>query len=170
MRFSQKTRFLTTSAIIAALYVVLTFISFALGLDKGAIQLRISEALAVLPAFTPAAAPGLFIGCMLSSFLTGGHPLDAIFGSLVTLVAALICRALLPFTRRKLGALLLPLPNVLLNALLIPVLLILVYGVQDAYPFLVLTVGAGEILASGVLGMLLYYALKKCGGDRLFLS
>ena len=168
MKISTKTRYLTMGAIVAALYVVLTLIAFALGLDKGAIQLRLSEALAVLPAFTPAAIPGLFVGCMASTFLTGGHPLDAVFGSLVTLLAAIVCRMMTPLAKRKGGAWLLPLPNVLLNALLIPFLLIFLYGVEDAYPFLVLTVGVGELLASGVLGMLLYYTLKKCGGDRLF--
>lgn len=155
-------------AIIAALYVALTFLSFAFGLDKGAIQLRLSEALAVLPAFTPAAIPGLFIGCMLSSFLTGGHPLDAVFGSLVTLIAAVLCYLIRGLARRRAGALLLPLPNVLLNALLIPVLLILLYGVGEAYPFLVLSVGLGEVLASGVLGTLLYFAIEGSGAKRIF--
>lgn len=156
------------SAIIAAMYVALTMLSFAFGLDKGAIQLRLSEALAVLPAFTPAAIPGLFIGCMLSSFLTGGHPLDAVFGSLVTLLAATLCYLIRPLARRLVGKLLLPLPNILLNALLIPVLLILLYGVEDAYLFLVLTVGIGEAIASGVLGLLLYFAIERSNAKTIF--
>ena len=161
LRTSKKIKFLALSAMIAALYVVLTYVSFALGLDKGAIQLRLSETLAALPAFTPAGIPGLFIGCMLSSFLTGGHPLDAVFGSLVTLLAAVLCYFMRPLARRRAGVLLLPLPNIFLNALLIPVILILVYGVPEGYPFLVLTVGIGEILASGVLGIPLGYFLAR---------
>lgn len=161
MVHSAKIRHMTTAAIIAAAYTVLTFVSFAFGLDKGVIQLRLSEALAVLPAFTPAAIPGLFAGCMLSSFLTGGHPLDAVFGSLVTLLAACICYFLRKCARHRIGILTLALPNVILNALLIPLILIFVYGVGDAYPFLLLTVGIGELLASGVLGSLLAYAMRS---------
>jgi len=158
---ARKKRNVTLAALIAALYTVLTLISFAMGLDKGAIQLRLSEALAVLPAFTPAAIPGLFIGCMLSSFLTGGNPLDAIFGSLVTLLAALLCYMIRFCARKRGGLFLLPLPNIILNALLIPLLLIYVYGEAAAYPYLLLTVGVGEILASGVLGVLLALSLRK---------
>lgn len=161
MSHSTKIRNMTTAAIIAAAYTVLTFVSFAFGLDKGVIQLRLSEALAVLPAFTPAAIPGLFAGCMLSSFLTGGHPLDAVFGSLVTLLAAFICYFIRKCAKHRIGILTLALPNVILNALLIPLILIFVYGVGDAYPFLLLTVGIGELLASGVLGTLLAYAMRS---------
>ncbi len=132
-----------------------------MGLDKYAIQLRLSEALAILPAFTPAAIPGLFIGCMLSSFLAAGHPLDAIFGSLVTLLAAGICYLMRSFRRRRFGMLLLPLPNIILNALLIPVITIFVYGETTLYPFIVLTVGVGELLASGLLGVPLGYFLRR---------
>ena len=152
---------MTQAALIAAFYTVLTLVSYLFGLDKGVIQLRLSETLAVLPAFTPAAIPGLFLGCALSSFLSQGHILDVIFGSLVTLIAAVICYAMRHVTRYRLGAFLLPLPNVLLNALFIPLLLIYVYGAADAYPFLVLSVGIGELIASGVLGVLLYFVLLR---------
>ncbi len=161
MKFSHKIRTLTTGAVIAGLYTALTMLSYAFGLDKGAIQLRLSETLAILPAFTPAAIPGLFLGCMLSSFLCGAHLLDVLFGSLVTLLAAMVCYAIRGAARWRFGALLLPLPNILLNALFIPFLLMLVYGVGDAYPFLFLTVGAGELITSGVLGMCLYLTVKK---------
>ena len=161
--FSQKTKYLTRGALIAGLYVALTMVSYAFGLDKGAIQVRLSEALAVLPAVSGAAVPGLFVGCFLSSLLCGGHPLDVLFGSLVTLVAALICRAMRPLLRHRFGAVLLTLPNILLNALFIPVLLILVYGVPDAYYYLVLTVGIGEVVATGILGVLLLLVWKRVG-------
>jgi uncharacterized membrane protein len=161
MKISHKIRTITMSAVIAGLYTALTMLSYAFGLDKGAIQLRLSESLAVLPALTPAAIPGLFMGCMLSSFLCAAHLLDVLFGSLVTLVAAMICYAIRGAARWRLGAFLFPLPNVLLNALFIPLLLMFVYGVGDAYPFLFLTVGVGELITSGIFGMLLYFAMKK---------
>jgi uncharacterized membrane protein len=87
--------------------------------------------------------------------------LDVLFGSLVTLVAAEVCYLLRGVIKRRYGAFLAPIPNILLNAVFIPMVLIGVYGVPDAYPFLLLTVGVGEILASGVLGVLLYYVLKR---------
>ena len=63
--------FLTQAAMIAALYVVLTYIANLFGLASGVIQIRLSEMLCILPVFTPAAIPGLFIGCLLSNILTG---------------------------------------------------------------------------------------------------
>ena len=160
MRISKKTKYLTYSAVIAALYTALTLFSYAFGLDKGAIQLRLSEALAVLPAVSGAAVPGVFVGCMLSSLICGGHPLDVLFGSLVTLFAAILCRAMRGLMKYRFGACLMGLPNILLNALLIPVLLIFVYGVPDAYPYLVLTVGIGEAITTGLLGTLLLCTLR----------
>lgn len=160
MRMSQKTKMITLAAVIAALYTALTMVSYAFGLDKGAIQLRLSEALAVLPFVSGAAVPGLFVGCFLSSLLCGGHPLDVLFGSLVTLFAAMLCRRMRGAARFRFGVLLAPLPNIILNALLIPLLLIFVYGVPDAYPYLVLTVGIGEAITTGVLGTLLLLALR----------
>ena len=68
----SKTAFLTKSAVIAALYVVLTEISAILGISSGVIQFRLSEMFAVLPIFTPAAIPGLFIGGLISNILAGG--------------------------------------------------------------------------------------------------
>lgn len=83
------TKALAQGAAIAASYVVLTFLANALGLSSGVIQLRFSEALTILPVFTPAAVPGLFAGCLLANILTGCLPLDVIFGSLATLLGAL---------------------------------------------------------------------------------
>ena len=91
---NKKVLFLTHAAMIAALYVVLTFISNAFGLASGAIQVRLSEALIILPVFTPAAIPGLYIGCLLSNLLCGGCLLDILLGSLATLIGALGARAM----------------------------------------------------------------------------
>ena len=84
----KRNPFITQAALIAALYVVLTLVSAAFGLDSKAIQFRLSEVLTVLPALTPAAIPGLFIGCLLSNFICGAMLPDMIFGSLATLIGA----------------------------------------------------------------------------------
>ena len=84
----KKINFLTQAAMIAALYVVLTLAINAFGLASGAIQVRVSEALTILPYFTPAAIPGLFIGCLLSNTITGCALFDIIFGSIATLLVA----------------------------------------------------------------------------------
>ncbi len=86
---NKKIMFLSQAAMIAALYVVLTLLANALGLANYAIQVRFSEALTILPFFTPAAIPGLTIGCLLSNILTGCAPLDILFGTLATLIGAL---------------------------------------------------------------------------------
>ena len=79
MKNKKSVLFIAQAAMIAALYVVLTLLANALGLANYAIQLRFSEALTILPFFTPAAIPGLFIGCLIANLLTGAMPLDIIF-------------------------------------------------------------------------------------------
>ena len=151
----KKTKSITQAAIIAALYVVLTFVANAMGLASGAIQIRLSEALTILPYFTPAAIPGLFVGCLLSNILVGGIILDIIFGSLATLIGAVGTYALRKFKW------LAPLPPILSNTITVPLVLIYAYGVQDALPYLMATVGIGEVISAGVLGMILLKSLEK---------
>lgn len=91
-------RQLTTAAAIAALYTVLSLASSFIPTVGGVFQFRVSEALTILPYFTPAAIPGLFIGCLLSNLITGALPYDLVFGSLATLIGAIGTFAL-----RKLG-------------------------------------------------------------------
>ena len=86
---TKKLYFITQAAMIAAIYIVMTMFINTFNLASGTIQVRISEALTVLPFFTPAAVPGLFIGCLLSNLLTGAMLPDVIFGSLATLLGAL---------------------------------------------------------------------------------
>ncbi|MGN0384772.1 MAG: QueT transporter family protein [Lachnospiraceae bacterium] len=152
---NKKILFITQAAMIAALYVVLTFLANAFGLASGVIQVRLSEMLTVLPFFTSAAIPGLYIGCILSNWLTGCCLLDIFVGSLATLIGAVLAYLL-----RK-QKWLVPLPNILANAVIVPFVLIYGYGVPDAWWFLFLTVGAGEVISCGVLGMILLFALKK---------
>lgn len=152
---NKKLLFLTQAAMIAALYVVLTFIANAFGLASGAIQVRLSEALAVLPFFTPAAIPGLYVGCLLANLLTGGCLLDILVGSLASLIGALGAYAL-----RK-WKWLVPLPTIAANALIVPFVLIHGYGLADAWWYLFLTVGAGEVISCGILGMGLLLVLRN---------
>lgn len=122
---------------------------------SGVIQVRVSEALTILPAFTPAAIPGLVIGCLLSNTLTGCVLLDIIFGSVATLIGALGSYALRRHTW------LVPIPPIVSNMIIVPFVLRFAYGATDAFPFMIATVGAGEIISCYLLGMLLYGALKK---------
>ena len=154
--------FITYAAMIAALYTVLTYFINAFNLASGAIQVRISEALTILPAFTPAAIPGLFIGCLLSNTLTGCAIWDIIFGSLATLLGALGT-----WFWRKRKFFFLPLPPILANTLIIPFVLQYVYEAPGGILFLMLTVGIGEILSCGILGLLLYKVLLPYK-NRLF--
>ena len=152
---NSKTFKIAIAGMIAALYVALTWIANLLGIASGAIQVRLSEALTILPVFTAAAVPGLTVGCVLANLLTGCAAWDVVFGSLATLIGAVGTRLL------KNKPLLAWIPPVVSNAVIVPIVLIKVYGVPDAWWYLVLTVGAGEIIACGVLGLLLWRALKN---------
>lgn len=152
---NKKAYFITQAAVIAAIYVVLTLAINAFDLANGAIQVRISEALTILPYFTPAAIPGLFVGCLLSNFLTGAPIWDVVFGSLATLLGAAGTYML---RRQKWLA---PLPPVIANVLIIPPVLHFAYGLPGGIPFFMLTVGIGEIISCGILGMLLLFLLQK---------
>ena len=152
---NKKAYFITQAAVIAALYVVLTLFINAFDLASGAIQVRISEALTILPYFTPAAVPGLFIGCLLSNFMTGAAIWDIIFGSLATLIGAIGTYLL---RKWKWCA---PLPPILSNTIIIPFVLTYAYGIPGGIPFFMLTVGVGEVLSCGVLGMILLFALQR---------
>jgi len=193
--FMKKTAlFITTAAIIAALYVVLTFLANSLGLASQAIQVRFSESLTILALFTPAAIPGLFIGCLLSNILIGSIIQDVIFGSLTTLAAAaltyiiglafrkLIQKAEAKKTKTGLGiagTVLGSLPPIMGNMLVVPLVLIYAYGFTDPVSFLgfdfnsvtaiywfyVVTVGIGELISCTVLGLLVSFLFRKTGLD-----
>lgn len=150
---NKKLVFICQAAVIAALYIVLTYVFSAFA--SGVIQVRVSEALTILPAFTPAAIPGLVIGCLLSNTLTGCVLLDIIFGSVATLIGALGSYALRRHTW------LVPIPPIVSNMIIVPFVLRYAYGATDAFPFMIATVGAGEIISCYLLGMILYGALKK---------
>ena len=149
---SQKNSFMTHAAMIAAIYVVLTFI-FA-PFSFGDVQVRIAEALTILPVFTPAAIPGLFIGCLIGNILGGAILPDIIFGSLATLIGAIFTYLL-----KKQSQFICVLPPIISNTVIVP--LILKFGINLPIAFLMLTIGMGEIISCGILGLILYYALRK---------
>lgn len=151
---NQKVTFMAQAAMIAAVYVVLTY-AFA-PFSFGEVQIRIAEALTILPVFTPAAVPGLFIGCLIGNILGGAILPDIIFGSLATLLGA--CGTYKLSSRKHFLA---PLPPIMANTVIIPFVLRYGYSVLLPIPFMMLTVGIGEILSCGVLGMILYSALWK---------
>lgn len=152
---SKNVLFITQAALIAALYVVLTLIANSLGLANYAVQVRFSEALTILPFFTPAAIPGLFIGCILSNALTGCMLLDIIFGSLATLLGGIGTYLL-----RK-NKWLAPIPPILSNTIIVPFVLAYVYHLEGTIPFFMLTVGIGEVISCGILGLFLLNILQK---------
>ncbi|MDK2934486.1 MAG: hypothetical protein PWP27_2296 [Clostridiales bacterium] len=111
----KSTKFLVQAALIAAIYAVLT-ISLA-PFSYGIMQVRISEALTVLPFFTPAAIPGLFIGCLIANIYGGLGIIDIVFGSLATLIAAV-----LSYLLRK-QKFLVPIPPIIVNAVVVGIIL-----------------------------------------------
>ena len=146
--------YLAQGALIAAVYVVLTFV-FA-PISFGEIQVRVSEALTILPLFTPSAIPGLFVGCLIGNIAGGAMVPDIVFGSIATLLGAFgtyLLRKQKPFFGT--------LPPIIANTLIVPPVLRFAYGVPLSVPFLMLTVGIGEVAACMGLGLLLYLVLKR---------
>ena len=159
---NKNISFMTQAAMIAAIYVVLTYV-FA-PFSFGEVQVRISEALTILPVFTPAAIPGLFVGCIISNTITGSAIWDILFGSLATLIGAFFTYKL-----RHISKWLAPLPPILANILVVPQVLRIVYGAPDSIWYLTATVGIGEVISCGILGMLLLFALQK-NANQIFQS
>jgi uncharacterized membrane protein len=171
---NKKVRFVVDAAMIAALYAALTAALWEI--SSAGVQFRLSEALCVLPAFTPAAIPGLFLGCAVAN-LIGGTWVDVVFGSLATLLAALISYGIgRAFGtggtgKPRLGArFLVPLPPVICNALIIPFVLYYGYGLTEAFGFTgtlpvlglhALTVGAGEFAVCYVVGIPFMIAVDR---------
>ncbi|CDZ24532.1 hypothetical protein CCDG5_1418 [[Clostridium] cellulosi] len=105
----KKVRFITTAAVIAALYAALTY-AFAF-MSYGAVQFRIAEILTVLPYFTPAAIPGLVVGCLLSNIGSPLGPIDILVGTSATLIASLLSRIMPKY--------LVPFPPIICNAVIV---------------------------------------------------
>lgn len=155
----KTTRYITQAAVIAAAYVVLTYIINLFNLASGVIQFRISEALTILPLLMPPAIPGLTIGCLIANILTGYGLYDIIFGTLATLLGALGTYFIGELNIRG-KEFLAPLPPIIFNTLIIPFVLVMSIPDQSIW-FVMLTVFAGEALSCYAPGILLYKGLKK---------
>ena len=154
-----STRQIATAAIIAALYTVMSLLSSIFGLTYGPIQCRFSEALTVLPFFLPEAVPGLFVGCLVTNLMSTVGPLDIIFGSMATLLAAL-------WTAKMPNKFLATLPPVICNAVIIGAMIAWYEGGFSAqfpalFAYNALTVGIGEAIACCVLGLLLLEVMPR---------
>lgn len=159
---NKNVLFVVQAAMIAAIYVALTFVSASLGLASGTIQVRISEALCILPVFTTAAIPGLWLGCLLANFLTGSILVDVICGSIATLIGALGTYYLRKYKTAC------TLPPVIANMVIVPFVLRYGYGFVTEYkgidwsiPFNAATVGIGEVITCVVMGRILLQVLSK---------
>ena len=150
----KKVLFMTQAAMIAAIYVVVTVLFAPISFSE--VQLRISEALTILPVFTPAAVPGLFIGCLIANILGGAVLPDIVFGSIATLIGAFFTWKL-----RNRSIFLAPVPPIVSNAVIVPFVLRYAYEVPLPIPLMMLTVGIGEVISCGVFGLILYFALNK---------
>lgn len=164
----QISLYTARGAIIAALYVVLTMLAAAMQLSSGVIQLRISEALCVLPIFLPEAVPGLFVGCLISNLLSytvsstmlaGGVIWDIIFGSIATLIGAIGARMLRHLPKKLIW--LSTVPTILSNMIIVPLVLLYALKLEGGFLFFAITVGIGEIICAGVGGTALFYILDK---------
>lgn len=144
---------LTQAAIIAALYAALTIV--IMPASYGVMQFRVSEALTVLPAFTPAAIPGLFIGCMVANLVSPVGVVDVVIGSTATLIAAVASYKL------RDHKLLVPLPPVIANAVMVGMELYYYYNVNFSLPACMFWVGLGEAGACYLIGYPLMLALER---------
>lgn len=157
---NKKILFIVQAAIVAALYTALTMLFMPISFGHNVIQFRISEALTVLPALMPASIPGLFAGCVLSNILGGVFGfVDIFFGSLATLLAALVSRGLRKYS------VLVPLPPVVFNALIVGTYLKYLYHVDVSLFVSIGAVALGEAVVCYALGYPLLLVLRK---NRLF--
>lgn len=157
----EKTIYIAQAGLIAAIYTVLTMIAAGFDLASGAIQVRFSEALCVLPYFTHAAVPALTLGCLISNLVTGCALPDIIFGSLATFLGAIGSY----YLRRN--RYLVSIPPIVSNMLIIPFILTYAYHIPGGIPYFMVTVGIGEVISCLVLGQILLSMLKPFKG-RVF--
>ena len=149
----KNTKYLLHAAVIAAAYATLTIV--LMPFSYGIMQVRVSEALTILPFFTPAAIPGLFVGCFVSNMVGPYGILDMVLGSGATLIAAIGSYLL----RKR--PILVPLPPVVANGIIIGGMLYYAYAVPMPLPACMLWVALGELIACYVIGYPLLQYLKR---------
>ena len=173
MKSSKQIRFLVQGAVIAALYTALTYAAAAMNLAYGGVQFRFSEALTILPVFTPAAVPGLVLGCFLSNLASPLGIVDWVFGTLATLLAALLTRAVKEVKVKGLPVLA-PLPPVLMNALFVGLEIACLSDAGfswatfswAAFGAAALSVGVGELVVCYALGLPLWVMLHRMKAEE----
>ncbi len=152
---NKKATYFIQFVIIAALYAGITIAEqFTVGMTKDIIQVRLSDALTVLPVFTPAAIPGLFVGCLTANYAIGCQTYDVIFGSLATLVGAIGTYLI---RKHKFMA---PVPPVIVTMITVPLLFTYVYRYEDSFWYYVIAIGVGQLIACGVFGIALMLGLE----------
>ena len=171
---NKTAKFITQAAIIAAIYAVLSILTYSFSHLE--IQCRVAEALCMTIFYTPAAIPGLFVGCLITNLL-GGAWLDIVFGSLATLVASLLTKPITNKLRSKYGntlsvknSLLIPIPTVVVNAIIIPFVLYFGYGITEmgsaastlaVLGLMAFSVGAGEVISCYVFGPIIVNVMNR---------
>ncbi len=166
----NSTLFLVQAAVIAALYTVLTMLASAMNLAFGPVQFRFSEALTILPVFTPAAIPGLTLGCLLSNIWSAYGAADMIFGTLATLLACLCTYALRRVTLKGIPWLSVLSP-VLFNAVIIGLEITALAPEGFLWPAFWATafsVGVGELAVCVILGVPLILVIRRLDLSRRF--
>lgn len=163
---TRRLRQLCLAALIAAMYVALTYLSMALGLDKNAIQVRFSEMLIPLAFITPAAIPGLYVGCLLANILTGCAPLDILLGPIATLIGAVGAYALGKMEHKKIARFLCTVPNIIINTIVVTIVVYICYTAPSEQslsiiPFYAVTIALGEIISCGILGTVFLLGAEK---------
>ena len=162
----KRVRFICTAALIAAMYVALTYLAMAMGLDKNAIQIRFSEMLVVLAFVTPAAIPGLYIGCLLANILTGCAPLDILIGPVATLIGALGAYFIGKIGNGRVSRWFCTIPNIIANVIIVTIVCYVCYTAPSAQsasiiPFYAATIALGEIISCGIFGTVLLVGAEK---------
>ncbi len=164
---NKTTLFITQAAVIAALYVALTYVSNILGLAYNAVQFRLSEVLTVLPVFTPAAIPGLLIGCIIANIQSPFGIVDIICGSFATLSAAVVSYMLRKVSFRGIPVLS-TVPPVLFNAVIIGLeIMFLENGEPTLFFVSAAQITAGQTVMCIVAGIPFIQAIKR---TRIFTS
>ncbi len=159
----NRLNYIMSAALIAAAYTALTFLSGVFGLAFGPIQLRLSEVLCILPVFTPAAIPGLTVGCLISN-IASFNPLDMLFGTLATLCAAFLTYILKEFKIKGVPIFAF-FPPIIINAIVIGFEIAVFFLPEKAFvwAFLVssLQIGISQFIVCIVFGIPFYLAFKR---------
>jgi uncharacterized membrane protein len=154
---ANRSSYVARAAVIATIYALITYLFKPI--SYGPIQVRVSEALTLLPLVEYSAIPGLFVGCLLANILGGLGLWDIYFGSLITLIAAYL-------TARMPSPILGLLPPVILNALGVSYYLSKIYNVP--YWITAIYIGFGELISVAGLGVPLFYLIQKTSLKDLF--